>query len=134
VHFEKRNDPTPEYYDVTFWVTRGNRKICRWIGHKFTVFDIYGDRLYYALFDPRQHSGKIVAVNLLSGTKLWESDLINPSIFAGSFYENRIILEAHKDRVVIFGRDTAGDYIEIKDSKSGDTIGQKVVKKNFGGT
>ena len=117
--------------DVTFRVTHGNREIYRWAGYRETVFDIYGDRLYYADFRSCDDCGKTVAVNLASGAKVWDSPMLGVPRRSPFAYGVRMNLEARKDNVVIFARTSDGSCIEIKDAKAGESIGHKIVHEVF---
>jgi hypothetical protein len=125
-------------YDVTIGVPGNNRRVYtysigrngkslyRWLGHRATVFRILDHRLIYADWNPGSSGGKLVAFDLLARRKIWEAPLqaLGPS--EHSSYRNQLNLEAGRDVVTIFGKESRGRYYEIKDATTGETVGHKV--------
>jgi hypothetical protein len=108
---------------VTFAVWRGDRRAYGWVGHEYTVFRILGNRLYYADFHPFSEGGHIVAVDLATGSELWRQPLLAVGEWVHSKYGNELNLEADDRTVRVFGKESGGRYLEIKDAATGQTIG-----------
>jgi outer membrane protein assembly factor BamB len=112
--------------ELTVRVMDRERELYSWPAHGSTVFHIVGERLYYAAFSAAAGGGRIVAVDLKAGKKLWESRLQGLGRIPHSFYSNRINLYVHDQVVSIYGKESAGAYGECKDVETGHTIAHKV--------
>lgn len=110
---------------LIFSIAHNNKEIYVWKGHFRTVFSIQENRLYYARFSPSGSGGEIVAVDLSSGRELWKSPLTALGPIQHSAYSNRMTLEANGDTLSIYGKESMGRYFEIKDVKTGRTVGHK---------
>jgi hypothetical protein len=110
-------------------VMKNGHQIYSWKGNQDSVFKIVADRLYYAVFGPMSPGGFVVAVDLLHGTDVRRAPLVGVPLSPGkafSKYQNRMLLDATADVVTIWGDETNGHYVEIKDMASGKTIGHKI--------
>src|SRR3990172_5068012 len=65
-----------------------------WVGHAHTVFEIVGDRLYYADYSTLGTGGAIVAVDLTTGNVVWREKLEALGPIEHSKYLNRMNLAA----------------------------------------
>lgn len=110
---------------LTFKIARAGKEVYEWKGHDHTVFRIQQDRFYYALFEPSASGGEIVAVDLSSGKDLWKSSLTALGPIDHFAYRNLKTLDANSEVVTIYGNESMGRYFEIKDAKTGATLGHK---------
>ena len=113
-------------YHLSFKILNGPKEVYAWQGHVHSVFRILGDRLYYADFHPSSCGGAVVCVNLSTGTQLWRSPLQAAGQIAHSAYRNLMNLDVSADAVSIWGNEGAGQYLEIKSIRTGQTLGHKV--------
>ncbi|MBC7782289.1 MAG: hypothetical protein H7144_00500 [Burkholderiales bacterium] len=111
---------------LTIEVLKNDTEIVRWQGHRYSVFHVLNDRLYYADFDTGTSGGRIIAVDLKDGKQLWSSALMALGGVRHSSYKNRISLTANDDVVTIMGNETGGQYIEFKDTASGKSMGHRI--------
>lgn len=110
---------------LTFKIARAGKEVYAWKGHDHTVFRIQQDRLYYALFHPSSSGGEIVAVDLSSGKELWKSPLTALGPIQHSAYRSLMALDANAEVVSVYGNESMGRYFEVKDAKTGTTLGHK---------
>jgi hypothetical protein len=110
---------------VTIAIRRDGKPVCGWAGHAYSVFQIVGDRLYYADYTMDGTGGAIVAVDLANGKRLWREPLDALGPIEHSKYFNRMNLAADDSSVRITGNESAGRYIEVKDAATGRTIANR---------
>jgi hypothetical protein len=110
---------------VTIAIRRDGKPVCGWAGHAYSVFQIVGDRLYYADYTQDGTGGAIVAVDLATGKRLWRESLTALGPIEHSKYFNRMNLAADDSSVRITGNESAGQYIEVKDAATGRTIANR---------
>ncbi len=105
-----------------------NGRVCAhsWEGHKFSVFQIVGDTLFYAKFEFFQDSAEIVAVDLKKGEVKWRSRLSNPFVISQTTPGGiRLNLDAHENSILVYAVCDGGRFLEIKSAASGETVGRK---------
>jgi hypothetical protein len=103
----------------------GVREKYRWNGHRYSVFQLTGERLCYVEYSMATPGGTVVMVDLASAKELWRSPLRARGRPLHSMYRNRICMSANAEVVSVYGNETAGRYFEIKDAKTGETVGHK---------
>ena len=110
-------------------VTSADGDVYSWKGHYRSVFKIVGDRLYYAKYSAVGSGGEIVAVDLVEGKELWQKKLkaLGPISHLG--YANTIRLEGGHRAIWIWGKESLGRYVEVKNPESGETIAHKIFPK-----
>ena len=113
-------------YGLIITVLLDDQKVYTWQGHRHSVFRILYDRLYYAKFHPSSSGGSIVAVDLNTGKELWSSRLKGLGSISHSAYMNLMTLNANTEVVTVYGNESMGRYIEIKDTLTGETVGHRV--------
>lgn len=110
-----------------FKIMDGEREVYAWWGHTNSVFVVKDDRLFYVDFAISMPGGKVVAVDLKAGKELWKSQLRAVELRGGhSIYSNSLNIDSSGDFVSVFGNEGAGRYFEVKDAKTGQTVGHKV--------
>ena len=99
-------------------------------GHEFTVFVGSGPRLFWVRYNGARAGGTLVAVDLETGVVAWERDLRALGEVAHSSYTNRIQMQMQGDTVVVYGLESLGRYLEVREAKSGNMILHKVLAKD----
>ena len=117
-------------YGLIITVLLDDKKVYTWQGHRRSVFRILYDKLYYAKFHPSSSGGSIVAVDLNTGKEIWSSRLKGLGSISHSAYMNLMTLNANTEVVTIYGNESMGRYIEIKDAATGETVGHRVFQTN----
>jgi hypothetical protein len=112
--------------DVTIRILKDGNIVHQFRGHYRTVFAVRDDVLYYAEFDPIVTGCALVAYDLRKQKRLWKTDLKGLGGIAHSKYRNAVNLSLEKYAVCVRGQESAGNYIEFVDLKSGKTVGHKV--------
>ena len=111
---------------LTIKILAGDVEAYSWRGHRYSVFRLLGDRLFYVDFSPGGPGATLVAVDLAQRRELWRSPLRGVGKPGHSIYMNRVDIRAVDGATIsFFGNETAGRYYEIKDSKTGETLGHR---------
>jgi len=113
-------------YQLQIEISADGRRIYRWMGHVHSVFRILDDRLYYADFKTSGSGGDVVAVDLSTGKELWRSELKALGPIKHSAYHNLINLDANREVVTVFGLESGGRYLEMKNCEDGRTLAHRV--------
>lgn len=111
---------------LSFQIMDGDREVYGWLGHAHSVFVLRGQRLYYASYSTESCGGVVVAVDLSVGKEIWRSPLNAVGNVPHFGYRNLINIAANDDAVSVFGNEGAGRYYELKDVKTGRTVGHKI--------
>lgn len=117
----------------TFAVTRDSRDLYTWRGHRWSIFRVSDDQLFYADWNPNASGGDIVAVDLRTAKELWRSSLQALGPVEHSAYANHLNLTMNSEVITILGNEGAGRYIEFKSVETGKTVGHKIFPKDAGG-
>lgn len=120
-----RIESTAEPWHRVFTLWRGQRRVYDWIGNDATVFTIVGRRLYYADLNLASCGGSVVAVDVGTGSQLWREPLLAVGDWSHSKYGNEMNLPADGRIVTVFGKESCGRYVEIKDTATGRTLGHR---------
>ena len=65
-------------------------------------------------------------MDLKTGKELWTSPLKALGPIEHSAYKNLMTLDANHDVVSLYGNESMGRYLEIKDAGTGETVGHKL--------
>lgn len=95
--------------------------VVAWEAHPFAVFAIRGNRLYRTDFDPELTGGSVLAVDLRTGQQIWRTRLQALGKVSKVDYRNRMNLIVEEQSVVIYGHESAGDYVEYLDPATGES-------------
>ena len=88
-----------------------------------TVFlHIEGNVLFAAFYSQSSTGCKILALNLSSNQNLWEKQLQGLGSVGHSRYRNRVQMILTDNKLVVFGWESGGKYIEVRNPASGDLI------------
>jgi hypothetical protein len=97
-------------------------------GHRFTVFRIVGDILYFADFYSIKNGCRVVSYNLQTGKKLWETELLGILWVVHSCYSNRVNLEFEDGLLVVWGHEDGGDYVECLEAATGRILAHHIFR------
>ena len=100
-------------------------------GHYATGFVADGNILYYTEYHPSSSGCSVVAFDLAAGKELWKSHLKGIGPISHFKYRNLVTID-FQGTLRVFGHESAGDYVEFLDVKSGKTGGHKIFRKGFG--
>ena len=119
-----------KYGEITIRLVDDGRELVAWEGHYRSAFSLSGDVLVYADFYPSRTGCSVVAFDLKNKKQLWKTDLKGLGPIDHFRYSNSVNLEIiNNDAVRVFGNESAGQYLEIVDIKSGKTVGHRTYKK-----
>jgi hypothetical protein len=122
--------PKNKFSEITIRVLDGDKELVVWKGHERSVFTSSGDVLVHADFHPSRTGCALVAFDLKNGKQLWRTDLKGLGPIPHSRYSNSVNLDIlDKDAVRVFGKESAGQYLEIVDLKTGKTVGHRTYKQ-----
>jgi hypothetical protein len=86
------------------------------------VFTRWKDTIFIAEFRPISTGCKVVAVDLLTGNHLWEFYLVGIGPTKHSKYSNSVNIETDGEKVIIYGNESNGRYVEHLDINSGKML------------
>ena len=112
--------------EATIRLLKDGNIVHHFAGHFRTVFAVRDDVLYYADFGPSSSGCAVVAYDLRKQKRLWRAPLKGLGGVDHSKYRNAVNLSLEKYAVCVRGQESAGNYIEFVDLKSGKTVGHKV--------
>jgi hypothetical protein len=113
-------------YCLTIRLKAGDKTVQAFEGHEETVLARWGDRLYLADFSPIASGCTVIAVNLKTGERLWQSPLRGLGPVHHSEYHNRVTIATDGTLITVWGKEASGRYVEFLDCKTGKTVGHKV--------
>jgi hypothetical protein len=108
---------------------RGGKTVHSITCHAGTVFVLREDILYHAVFSPYSTGCAIVAHDLARNKTLWKANLKGMGPIEHSKYHNAINLAIDGRALRIYGKESAGRYIEYVDMRKGQTVGHKVFEE-----
>ena len=119
-----------KYGEITIRLLDDSKELFAWEGHHRSVFALNGDVLVYAAYHPSSSGCAVVAYDLKNKKQLWKADLKGIGPIDHFRYSNSVNLEiVNNDAVRVFGNESAGQYLEIVDLKTGKTVGHRNYKK-----
>ena len=112
--------------DLTIRFTKDGKEALSLKGTYATTFVSKDSTLFYADFTPWASGCALVAYDLANKKELWKAPLKGLGPISHFGYSNNVALELAGDAVKVTGHETAGNYIEFVDTKTGKTVGHKV--------
>jgi len=88
---------------------------------------IGGSTLYVAHYHPMASGAWVGAHDLQTGAERWRAGVHGLGPVAHSIYQNEVHVAADSARVILLGREMAGQYIEVLDGRTGRTLGNRRV-------
>ncbi len=120
---------------ATFEFVREGKPVLTIEGSLQSVFRIEKNTLFFAHFTPTRTGCEVTAYDLDRGKELWSTKLEGLGKVGHEQYRNRVTMELSngdgKDGgvVVITGKETNGDYVEVLDQKTGKQLAHKVYRR-----
>lgn len=119
-----------KYGEVTIRLLDDGKELVAWEGHIRSVFSLNGDVPVYADFRTSSSGCSVVAFDLKTKKQLWKTRLKGLGPISHFGYSNSVNLDIiNNDAVRVFGNESAGQYLEIVDLKTGKTVGHRTYKK-----
>jgi hypothetical protein len=96
-------------------------------GHQSIVFTRWKETLFLAEYCPIATGCEVVALDLKTGKTYWKSRLFGtgPTPLWHSKYSNHINIETDGKRVIVYGNEDDGQYVEHLDINTGKTLGNR---------
>jgi hypothetical protein len=113
-------------FNVVLRIVKDGAVVHFFDGHLGTVFAVRDDVLYYADFQPSGSGCAVVAYDLRKQKQLWKTHLKGLGGVDHSKYHNAVNLDLERYSVCVRGKESAGNYIEFVDLRTGKTVGHKV--------
>jgi outer membrane protein assembly factor BamB len=111
---------------------------CRWvqtISARTTdaaALVVHRGKLYAALYSRYAAGCRVLTLDASSGHRLWETRLTGVGSVMHSKYMNRVQMRMKGKRLVVFGDESGGRYIEVLDPLSGRSIHNRRLKRGEG--
>jgi hypothetical protein len=129
-------DPA-KHGQLTFKFVKADKEVLSLTGHNASVFRVDNNILYFAHFGRSSTGCSVAAYDLNTGKSIWAKSVTGLGGVRHSAYRNAVTmslstLTGDKERravVVISGRESFGDYVEILDQKTGDAVASKVYRR-----
>jgi hypothetical protein len=119
-----------KFDEITIRFLDDGKEIVAWEGHYRSVCSLNGDVLVYAAFHPSSTGCAVVAYDLKNMKQLWKTDLKGLGPIRHFRYSNSVNLTIiNNNAVEVFGKESAGQYLEIVDLKTGKTVGHRTYTK-----
>jgi hypothetical protein len=116
---------------TTIYVRAGGRERCSWVERGDFAYFGRADVLYRADYQWTSSGCTVVAFDLKAGKELWKASLKGLGPVDHSKYSNRVWMERLDDAVfAVYGKESAGRYVELVDFKTGQTVGHKVYPRD----
>ena len=120
------SDETFEKYELVVSDLDGEEKFRQRIrSWNHTPFFIRDGILYYPQYCEIANGCTWIAFDLIHGREAWKTRLFGIGAVAHSEYMNRIHCKIVGQRIVVYGDEAAGQYVEILDMKSGRTLANR---------
>jgi outer membrane protein assembly factor BamB len=87
------------------------------------------DTLFAALYDGGAPGCQVIALDARTGKLRWTTTLLGIGRMAHSKYSNQVQLELRDGRLVIYGKESAGRYIEVLSADDGHTVNNRMLPR-----
>jgi hypothetical protein len=88
-------------------------------GHSKSIFGANNGVLFFVHYYPYGEGATVTAHDLKTGKQLWETNLQAAGLCNHSAYGNEVFMTLYPAEIVIAGRETCGNYIEVLDQATG---------------
>lgn len=108
-------------------ISKDGNELMEWTTHAHAAFAQRNGVLYYTDFHTSASGCKVVAFDLKAKKQLWTCDLKGLGPIDHSKYRNEVRMKVLDDYTLkVFGKESAGRYLEIVDRTTGKTVGHKL--------
>jgi len=90
--------------------------------HKRVVLTRWKDTLFVAEYSPIATGCEVIAVDLGTGKRVWKTRLRGIGPTGHSQYSNSVNIETDGAKVIVYGNESHGKYVEHVDMKTGKTL------------
>ena len=109
-------------------IAKAGKVVYQWKATDETPFAVRGDMLYYVEHHPIASGAAAVSIDLKTGTLRWRTQLKGLGPVDHSKYRNQVWLEIADDALVVQGRESYGNYVELVDFTTGKTLANDLRK------
>jgi hypothetical protein len=112
-------------------VLRNDEVLVVFRAHSQTVFELVKNVFIYAKFNPIDDGCDVIAFDLVSRKQIWTTHTDVEEMISHSRYSNRVNLylpPGQDNVIVVYGKESAGDYVEYLDVQTGKVLGKKIFK------
>ena len=99
-------------YEITEW-------------YQTALFARLDDKLFIAEYSPISSGCNVIAIDLSNGRRLWTSHLNGIGPTTHSEYLNRVNIDIDDQRVIVYGNEAHGRYVEVLDIENGKMIANR---------
>lgn len=103
-------------------ILSSGEELCAFDAHPLTVFIRKEHMLYVADFHYISTGCSIIAFDLKQRKQLWKTNLKGLELKGNDKYSNAVNLQYEKDQLIVYGKESAGRYIETLDPATGKTL------------
>jgi hypothetical protein len=126
-------DGKPDAFgSVTIRFSKDDRPVFTLVAHHAMGFVVKDHVLYFTEYCRSATGCVLIAYDLANRKELWKAHLKGLGPINHFDYLNHVALELTGNAVKVLGHETAGDYVEFVDLRSGKTAGHKVFREGFG--
>jgi hypothetical protein len=126
----ERSDPEAFYTPIKIRSKSGLLAYANQHAHRNTVFARWNHSLFVAEYSPISSGCSIAAVDLRSGKKLWTTYLEGIGLTGHSKYRNLVNIETDGSRVIVYGNEVHGRYVELLDIHTGKMISNQKLESD----
>jgi hypothetical protein len=124
--------------ELTVSFVRNGKVLVTLPGTTKTVFTGDKNILYFAEFEPADNGSRILAFDLTTGVKVWETELQSDGAAGHFAYWNEVafrplIYNDSKDdegQIVVYERENFGNHMDILDRKTGVILAHKMFSRS----
>ncbi len=99
-----------------------HKEVFTYEAHDQTTFIRLRSVMYIADYHQHRSGCSILAVDLSTGKQLWKTKLRALGPVGASKYSNSVIVAEESGRIIVYGNEANGRYIESLDMKTGELI------------
>lgn len=119
-------DDFPIDFDIKIVRKKDKSVVYTWRGHKYTMFLLSDETLYYVDFYFRTEEAMVIAYDLSSGSIKWKTEL-NHKFFDHSLYLHFINMRIFNNHIIIYSNQSYAEYVHILNKESGKIEGYRQV-------
>lgn len=118
----------PRRRSIDFRFVRDGKTVLSVPSAEYVPFRHADNVVYFVHHSFSSGGGWIVAYDLITGERLWQTRLKAVNLGMHSAYRNQVNLRLREDVVHVLGHEGDGDYEEILDRKTGERLAYRVFR------
>jgi hypothetical protein len=123
-------DLEDRFKGITFEVVREGKVVLTIHGDSASVFRVADGILYFSHFSPFSTGCSVAAHDMTTGKERWKTELTGLGPISHLKYSNQMTMEfggkEDPEALVLTGQESAGNYVEVLDQKTGRMLAHKV--------